>query len=66
MSSSDSRVIEAAVRTLSDNAELKLAATKRLVKTNVEHSEEAIARWDAVDAKSPRPPAGGCRGESSR
>ncbi len=55
MSSPEARVIEAAVRTFSENAELQLAASGLLERTNADDSGEAIARWDAVDAKKRSP-----------
>lgn len=55
MTSPQARVIEAAVRPFSDNAELKLAAADLLARTSGNPSEEAIARWDAVDAKKRGP-----------
>ena len=51
----EDRVIEAAVRPFSDNAELKLAAAELLARTSGKLSEETIARWDAVDANKRGP-----------
>lgn len=55
MSSFQDRVIEAAVRPFSDNAELKLAAAELLGRASGNPSEEAIARWDALDASKRGP-----------
>jgi hypothetical protein len=58
MSNPRSRLIEAAVRPLSDNAEMKAAASHlfgELVKAEPEGAEEAITRLDAVDARTRRP-----------
>lgn len=55
MSDSRDRLIEAAVRPFSDNAEMAATAThflSELVNAEPEGAEEAITRWDAVDAKS--------------
>jgi hypothetical protein len=55
MPSPQDRVIEAAVRPFSDNAELKLAAAELLARTSGNLPEETLARWDAVDAKQRGP-----------
>jgi hypothetical protein len=52
------RLIETAVRLLSDNAEMQAAATHlfgELVKSDPDGSEETTSRWDAVDAGTLRP-----------
>lgn len=58
MSNPRSRLIETAVRPLSDNAEMKAAASHllgELVKAEPEGAEEDITRWEAVDARTRRP-----------
>ena len=52
------RLIEASVRPLEDNAEMKLAATHLLdglMEPASLGAQEAIARWDAVDARPGQP-----------
>ncbi len=58
MEDSKERLIEAAVRPFSDNAEMKLAAVRllgELVNADAPGAEEAIERWDAVDGKKQKP-----------
>ena len=57
MSASQDRLIEAAVRPISDNAEIKLAAThllEEITTTEPVGTENAIARWEAADSKKRR------------
>jgi|GEM_PF-6259029 len=54
MPDSQDSLVEAAVRPFSDNAEMKLAATRllgELVKPDDAGAENVIARWDAVDGQ---------------
>lgn len=56
MSETKARLIEAAVRPLEDNAEMKLAASHLLEElAEPEGAEEAITRWDAVDTRTRKP-----------
>ncbi len=58
MSNLRSRLIETAVRPFDDNAEMKATAAHffgELVRAEPEGADEAITRWDAVDAKTRRP-----------
>ena len=55
MEDSKERLIEAAVRPFSDNAEMKLAAARmlgELVNPDAVGAKEAIERWEAVDGKT--------------
>ena len=57
MSDLQTRLIEAAVRPLGDNAEMKAAGSQllsELVEPKAHGVEKAIARWDAVDGKRQR------------
>ena len=58
MPNSKERLIEAATRPFSDNAEMKLAAARllgELVTPDAAGAENAIARWDTVDARTNHP-----------
>ena len=58
MPDSQNRLIEAATRPFSDNAEIKLAVAHlldALVKPGSVGAENAIARWDAVDGTTNHP-----------
>ncbi len=58
MSDPKTRLIQTAVRPLADDAEMQLAATHllgKLVIPHPENAEQAIQRWDVVDAKKRKP-----------